>query len=511
MNNTKKGLIISGELLARNAILNFIGQATPLLIGIVTIPFIIHGLGVERFGILSLAWVVIGYFSFFDLGLGRATTKFVAEALGKEETVRLPYLVWTSLVVHLLLGLIGGLLLAFLAPILVEKVFNITPALIGETRNTFLILAISVPIILASTVLRGVLEAGQRFDLVNAVNIPSSSLTYLLPAIGLLMGIGLPGIVLLLIMARLGSAFAHLMLCLRTFPILKRGFFFDLKLLRPLVSYGGWITISNVIGPVLAYFDRFIIGSLITMAAVAYYTAPYEIALRLWIIPASLVMTLFPAFSTLGATRKEDLRLFYVRALKYLLLGLGPIVLVLVVFAGEILRLWLGSDFAKQSTVVFQILAISALVGCMAPVSGGLIQGLGRPDIVSKVYLLYLLPNAGIVWILVQNMGIKGAALSFAFRALIETVVLFILSSRLIGLPYNSFIENGVWRSVTVLSGLGALLWAASHISVILIQISFIAIVVLFFIIITWRYVIDEIDKKVIISVTDWMGWIKDR
>jgi len=74
---------ISGKLLARNTLLNFIGQILPLIVGVVTIPFVIQGLGTERFGLLSLAWVVLGYFAIFDLGLGRATTKFVAEALGR--------------------------------------------------------------------------------------------------------------------------------------------------------------------------------------------------------------------------------------------------------------------------------------------------------------------------------------------------------------------------------------------------------------------------------------------
>lgn len=76
---------IRGSLLAHNTLLNFIGQAVPLLVGVVTIPFIVQGLGTERFGLLSLAWVILGYFTIFDLGLGRATTNFVAEALGKGE------------------------------------------------------------------------------------------------------------------------------------------------------------------------------------------------------------------------------------------------------------------------------------------------------------------------------------------------------------------------------------------------------------------------------------------
>lgn len=89
-----------GSLLARNTLLNFIGQVVPLLVGVVTVPFIIRGLGTERFGLLSLAWVVMGYFTIFDLGLGRATTKFVAEALGKGDEDQVPRLVWTAVTVQ---------------------------------------------------------------------------------------------------------------------------------------------------------------------------------------------------------------------------------------------------------------------------------------------------------------------------------------------------------------------------------------------------------------------------
>ena len=38
-------LKLSDGLLARNTLLNSIGQAVPLLVGVVTIPFIVRGLG----------------------------------------------------------------------------------------------------------------------------------------------------------------------------------------------------------------------------------------------------------------------------------------------------------------------------------------------------------------------------------------------------------------------------------------------------------------------------------
>ena len=96
----KEKLPLTGQLLVRNVLLNAIGQALPLAVGLVVIPFIVHGLGPDRFGLLSLAWVVMGYFTLFDLGLERATTKFVAEALGKGDEDKIPRLVWTAVMVQ---------------------------------------------------------------------------------------------------------------------------------------------------------------------------------------------------------------------------------------------------------------------------------------------------------------------------------------------------------------------------------------------------------------------------
>lgn len=268
-----------------------------------------------------------------------------------------------------------------------------------------------------------------------------------------------------------------------------------------LFSFGGWVTVSNIVGPILLYTDRFLIGALLTMTAVAYYTAPFEVINRLWIIPGSLVMTLFPAFSRLGTMRKEELQRLYARSIKYLLLSTGPVVLILVVFADDILRLWLGRDFAQQSTLVFRILLLGTLVGLLAPVSGSLLQGLGRPDILAKLYLIEVPLNIGLVWLLVQYFGIAGAALSFTLRTLTETGVFFVISARLIHLPYAFVAENGLWRSVVAILGIGGLLWVISFINIFLFRIGFVTVLILAFSVISWRYVLDEIDKKMIVSV----------
>jgi O-antigen/teichoic acid export membrane protein len=72
---------LHGRLLARNVVWNLIGGGAPMLVAVFCIPILAKGLGTDRFGVLALAWALIGYTSLFDLGLGRALTQLVAKKL----------------------------------------------------------------------------------------------------------------------------------------------------------------------------------------------------------------------------------------------------------------------------------------------------------------------------------------------------------------------------------------------------------------------------------------------
>ena len=76
--------------LVRNSVFNFLGLGIPFVAAVISIPLLIRVLGTERFGILTLAWIVIGYFSLFDLGLGRALTQVVAERIGARKEAIAP-------------------------------------------------------------------------------------------------------------------------------------------------------------------------------------------------------------------------------------------------------------------------------------------------------------------------------------------------------------------------------------------------------------------------------------
>jgi O-antigen/teichoic acid export membrane protein len=410
---------------ARNGVLNLVGNLCPIVVGIVAIPPTIQRLGVDAFGLLGLAWAILGYFTLFDLGLGRAVTKFIAESLGGRAQPSAASMMWTSIVLSAALATAGAMVIAVAAVPLVEHGLQIDPRLRDEARGVSLILAAGLPAVLISNIFKAVLEANQRFDLINLVKVPASAAMFALPAVGAAIGLRLPAIVLLLVLSRVATVISYAWICLTIDPSLRR-VVVDMAVVRPLVTYGGWVTASNLLGPVLTYADRFVIGALMSTAAVAYYTAPYEIVTRLWIFPASIVAALFPAFTTAAAGRSQlQLRRFCRLSVGVLAVVMTPVVAVLAVFAHRILTWWLGAEFATHGTLVFQVLAFAVLVNSLTQVPFTLLQALNRADLPAKFYVCELVLYGPAVVLLVDRFGIDGAAYAWTARVLLDCALHF--------------------------------------------------------------------------------------
>ncbi len=72
----KQANLTGSRRLARNVLWNLLGTGAPLLMALVAIPMLIEGLGTARFGVLTLAWTVVGYFSLVSLELGRTSLSY---------------------------------------------------------------------------------------------------------------------------------------------------------------------------------------------------------------------------------------------------------------------------------------------------------------------------------------------------------------------------------------------------------------------------------------------------
>lgn len=424
--------VFSRKALAKNSLLNLVGFAVPLLVGVLTIPLVIRGFGVERFGLLALGWAIVGYFSLFDLGIGRAITQLVSERLDKSSDQDVAQLAWTGLSAMALFAVIGAIITGAFAPWVVSSVLKIPETLRVEAAQAFIILSAAIPAVVLSAGFSGLLAAVQRFDLVNILRIPTGIMVFLVPLAVLPFSSNVIYVCAGLLIVRVASLVLHIVVCLRAFPALRAHLGVSSAEIRTLLSFGGWITVTNIVGPFMMYLDRFVIGVALSVSAVAYYVTPYEIVSRLWVIPVAVVAGLFPAFA---AAKEKDLNqtatLFSMGG-RAVLMILAPIVLLLIIFAEEGFRLWLGDNFAQESTVVLQWLAIGVYVNSYAQVPFSLVQGVGRADITAKLHLLELPIYIFLMYSLLGRLGIVGVAIAGVLRIVLDAALLTLVAHRLV-------------------------------------------------------------------------------
>jgi O-antigen/teichoic acid export membrane protein len=424
-----------GHRLVVNSLLNAVGQGVPIVVAIGSVPLLLRGLGTERMGLLTLSWSVIGYASLFDFGLGRALTQVVAERRQLRTTSDdLPRVVSSALAAMLLIGCMAAIAMLALARWATSAGLNVSPQLQDETLSAARLLAIGIPVVVLTSGFRGILEAYERFDLANAVRVPTGISTFLGPLVVMPFTHSLAWAVAVLLGARVAGLVALIALVKRVAPDLRFRRSMADGSLGPVMRFGAWMTVSNILSPLMSSADRFFISAMLSASVVAYYTAPYEMVTRLMAMMALAVATsLFPAFARAGDVATA--RALLGRGVRLITTTFVPVIVLVLALAPTILRLWLGAAFARESTAVLRILALGILMNGFAQAPFAMIQARGRADLTAKLHLAELPFYVTSVLYMIRVNGIQGAAIAWTLRVSVEAVVLFVIARYMLDEP----------------------------------------------------------------------------
>jgi O-antigen/teichoic acid export membrane protein len=456
--------------LARNSLLTLTTSLFLLVATVVLVPLMLHAFGRELYGLLSVTWLLLAHLGWLDFGLSRAIARFVAQDLSRNDLAAAATRTWVAVFTQFALGGIAAVVLFVLAPTLVAS-FDVAEENQGLATETIRLFAVAVPFELSTRSLSGALEAGQRFGWINVLRVFGTVWTYALFAIALGAGDDFRLIVYGLFALRPLTFAAFLFAVSRLLPLGASIRHFKTpkqhwRLAVEIVRFGSWITLGAIVGPVLMYFDQWMISLYLGVAMLPLYAIPLSFLARLQLFPSSMTQILFPAFSALQAGgRWETLEAYFVRAHRYLAIPLIPVTFLIYVWTPEVLRVWIDDSFADQASTPARILLIGFLIGLFAPLSGALLDALGRPDLVAKIYLVELPLNIAAVVVLVWKFGLSGAAVSFAIRSVLETAVLWVVVYKVVPLSPQAIrlIGRSVAQFGTVASGMAVAAYLLRH------------------------------------------------
>ena len=359
-----------------------------------------------------------------------------------------------------------AVLLCFLAPTIVDHihVHQHNRDLVILTTRLF---AFSIPLDFANRSFTGVLQASQRFDWVNGLTLFNSFATNAVYGITIITGGHFTMVIFGLVALRVINLWCVYAATARVLPEIKS--LSSLKVMlgcywervTALVKYGCWVATASVIGPLLLYFDQWIVSVMLGVGYLPFYTVPSNLLWRLGLFPNSLTTTLFPAFSAMQVSHDwQRIERIFIRAHRYLLVALAPLLFVIFVWSSEILRVWVSADFSNHASLALRLLIPGFAIGLLAPLSGAVLEGVGRPDTLVKLYAAELPFNLAIVWVLTKNFGIAGAAMSYSIRTVVETLILLCIVYKIVPFSWKALVRQGILRPLIVMAPLAiAALW----------------------------------------------------
>lgn len=406
--------------LARNSIDGLLGAALPIFVALACIPMLVREIGPERYGILTIVWLLLGYFGAADFGIGRAITQRISTMKG-DSPAKKANAVWSALISMTGFSLINALILYVFASWYFAGPFQIEEGLRAEAVRGVWILAVSNPIIAISGVLSGALIGLERFRLVSVCGIVSRSGLMLFPLlVALFYKHDLPMLILSAVAARLIGVLMLVGAVWKTF-LQGHTLRFSRDEFGRLANFGAWIMLSALVGPMMVYADRFLVGAVMDATAVAAYAIPFDIAMRTLMLPAAVAQALFPRFAAESeSASNERCR----QSLIFVGQVFAPVIIALICVSDPLMKLWLGSSLDPRSVLIAQIILMGCWLNGLSNVPFALIQARGNPRYTAILHVIELPIFIALLAVLGSIFGLAGFAMAFSLRCLLDFILL---------------------------------------------------------------------------------------
>lgn len=456
--------MIGNRVVLRNLAFNLLGYAAPVAAGFVVSPILRHELGDSTYGLWILIASILGYYGILDLGVRAAVGRNIAFHHSRGEPAEVNRVLSTALV-----SLGGASLLAVLgttaAAFGYSNVLTVPADQHESVRLAILVAGLNLALTLPLSVFDAVLWAGQRFDAMNAVDIPAVVVRAVAGVWLVRSGHGLVALALLSLAVVAGMGLAKAVLSFRLLPGLRFAWRdADLGVARRLYGYGVWSWLLSITRMLPLQYIPLVVGVRLGAAAVT----PYSVSNGLvsysdsFLVGAAGVLT--PLATKIHARGEEEKqrRLMVEGALGCLAMALGFLT-VFVVLGEPFLIAWQGSTLGNAP-----LLLIVLMAGDVLPMSQRATQGVvlaqGRHKVLAIAGITECVVALSLAFVLAPWYGLLGVCLALAACGTVcRGVVPLVFGCRVVGLSVPRYLAEAFGPAVLIAFGPAALLYAVAQ------------------------------------------------
>jgi O-antigen/teichoic acid export membrane protein len=438
------------KVITRNIFSNWTAYIINAVVVFFLSPFVVHTLGNTGYGLWVLIGSLTGYLGILDFGIRPAIVRFVSRFHAVSDTKQINAVVNTTLVLFTIIGAAVAIL-SFGLAYLSDHVFTIPPELKSDVSIAIVLVGFALALSFPFGVFNATLNAMQRFDLNNIIQVTVAILRAILIVVSLRNGGGIVSLAVIALVTGLIELIAKYVLCRRIVPSLKLGLeYSNVKTLKMIAGFSLYTFLISVALRLSFQSDSLIIGAIISTEAIAFFAIASTMVDYLSNLVTNVSVTLTPVASALQATNESDkLQKLLIVGTRYSLLLILPIATSFIIFGHQFMKLWMGPEFAERSSTVLIILSIS-YVGYLAMfVANSVIYAFGAVRKLAIVVTGVAISKIILSFLLAKPFGITGVAIGTSLPlALYGYFFMPVYVCRLTGLRLGKFALRSYWPHV---------------------------------------------------------------
>lgn len=428
------------RILARNAIWNMAGMACGMVTGFFIAPFLIRSLGDTTYALWILIGSLTGYFGLLDFGVRCSVGRYVAyhHARGELEavntTLATAFTLLCAAAALVLLGTLGISLVFF-------RLFAVPPDQAENVRLAMILVGVNLAVSFPLNLFDATLWAFQRFDALNAVDIPCYLLRTILTFVLIGRGHDLVTLATLALATTVLMGLGKMVISFRLDPRLRLTPALSSRATaRDLYSYGIWHLLLQSGLMFSAQVPVVIVGAFVSVPLVTAYSIGTRLVSYVISIQSAFSGILTPVAAVLEAEEKhERQQQLFLRGGQASTAFALYAVAAMLLLGRPFIALWVGRD-VDSAAGCLGILALGELLPLSQAVTHGLIMAKNRHRFMACIGFVELLGTAGLTWLWFRPYGVYGASAAYAVsHGLCRGIIQLIYGCRITGVSVASY------------------------------------------------------------------------